>query len=375
VINLEDRTLINTYVPIKIVRKRGDVTPWHRQLQMMFPDPRDLEIMRSYLAALVQYPGVKFQWCPLIQGAEGNGKSFISRALTYAIGSRYVHLPSAAELGDGGFKFNGWLLDMLLIIIEEIFVSNRRELTEPLKVLITNDRVEVQSKGVDQRTVDNRANFLTFTNHKDALIVTIDNRRYAIFFTPQQSAEDVRRDMGGDYFVDLYNWARADGYARIAQWLIDYRIRDEFNPATRCHRAPMTSSTDEALSVSMGSVEHSIIDAVEEGRVGFRNGWIGSKPLNDLLKEIGADRKIPINKRKDLLGSLGYVWHPGLPLGRTNAVIPAEGVKSKLFIKQGHLLQNMQTASEIQARYQSDQGYPGGFGNDYSRSGKETGRE
>jgi hypothetical protein len=366
----EDRSLVNTYVPITVEKKQGDATLFIRHVEMLFPDPRDREIIYCYMAALVQYPGVKFQWAPVIQGAEGNGKSFLSRALSHAVGNRYTHLPTATELGDGGFKFNNWITNKLLIVIEEIYVSDKRELTEPLKVLVTNARIEIQAKGVDQYTGDNRANFIMFSNHKDAININLDNRRYAMFYTPQQSAADILKVMGETYFVDLYNWANGDGYAIIAQWLSDYRIADAYNPATRLQRAPQTTSTDEAIFNSMGSVEHAILEAIEEDRPGFRGGWISSKVLEDLLSEMGASRKIPINKRRDMLIKLGYDWHPRLNNGRTNSLVPSEGVKPKLFIKSGSLLQNLQYPAEIQSRYEADQGYPGGFGNDHNRASR-----
>jgi hypothetical protein len=54
---------------------------------------------------------------------------------------------------------------MLLIVIEEIFVSDRHNLMESLKPLITNPRIEIQGKGVNQITGDNMVNGLTSANH------------------------------------------------------------------------------------------------------------------------------------------------------------------------------------------------------------------
>lgn len=371
----EDRSMVNTYVPITIVKQHGDASPFIRHMEMLFPDPHDREIIYCYMAAVVQYPGIKFQWAPVIQGAEGNGKSFIGRALSYAVGARYTHLPSASQLGDGGLKFNLWLVNKLLIVIEEIYVTDRKELTEPLKTLVTDARLEIQGKGGDQYTGDNRANFVMFTNHKDAINLSVDSRRYAMFYTPQQSAADILAAMGNNYFVNLYNWAKSGGYAIVAQWLEDYQINEAYNPATTLQRAPCTSSTSEAVQLSLGGVEHAIIDAVEEGRIGFRGGWISSKALNDLLVEIGASRKIPINKRKDLLEGIGYEWHPGLKNGRTTTIVFAEGIRTKLFIKKDSLLQNLTGSSEIQKRYETDQGYPGGFGNDHNRASGRDGNQ
>lgn len=358
----EGLSALNVYVPISTPRQEGDPSVFLGHLAKVLPDANDREILLSYMAACVQYKGIKFQWCPLIQGAEGNGKTLFTRCVEYAIGQRYSHLPNAQQLGDGGSKFTAWIQNKLFIGVEEIYVSDRREVTEALKVFITNDRIEIQGKGADQIMGDNRANFMMNSNHKDALHVTLDSRRYAVFYSAQQNKKDKVRDgMTGDYFPKLYRWLKNEGgYAIVNEFLHNYQINEQYNPATMCQEAPITSSTEEAVEQSLGSVEHEILEAISEGRIGFKNGWISSKKLDDLLREIRAERKVPINKRREVLERLGYQWHPFLDKGRVNTPIPLEdGVKPKLFIKIGHISMNLKTPAEIVGRYCKDQGYSG----------------
>lgn len=368
IIEEENRTLLNTYVPIETRRQHGDVTPFLTHLRLVLPDERDQQILLAYMAACVQYPGHKFQWCPLIQGGEGNGKTLFTRALAHAIGNRYTHLPNATELSSGGTKFTAWLQGKLFIGIEEIYVSDRRELTEPLKVLITNDRIEIQGKGADQIMGDNRANFFMCTNHKDALAVNFDQRRYAVFYSAQQTLEDLHRDhMDGMYFPNLYNWLKFEGgYEFINDFLHTYQIPAKFNPSTECQRAPITSSTREAVALSLGGVEQEIMEAVDEGRSGFAGGWISSAAFSKLLIELKAERKIPPNRRSTILNSLGYYYHPALKDGRVNAIVPNEGTKPRLFIKRGHIHNNLETPGEVLRCYMESQHYPAGFGDTHA---------
>jgi len=255
IIEEEGLTRVNVYVPINTRKVEGDPTPFLTHLAKVLPDERDRTIYLSFLAGIVQHPGVKAQWCPILQGAEGNGKTVFSRAVTYAVGHQYTHLPNASDLAGNGMKFNGWILNKILIALEEIYVTDRRELTEPLKVLITNDRVEVQSKGKDQITGYNVAKFLMFSNHKDMMPVTIDTRRYSIFYSAQQTKADIIRDgMTDEYFTNLYDWLKADGYAIVNHFLHTYQIPAEFDFSKGCQRAPETSSTAEAVHISMGAV-------------------------------------------------------------------------------------------------------------------------
>ncbi|MEE8207126.1 MAG: DUF5906 domain-containing protein, partial [Nitrospinaceae bacterium] len=219
IVEEEGQTLVNTYVPIETKRKTGNPARFLDHLTRILPNIRDQGILLAYMAACVQHIGVKFQWAPLLQGVEGNGKTLFTRCVANAVGRRYTHYPKAADIDN---KFNGWLLRKLFIGVEDIYVpDHRREILETLKPMITGgDGLEIQLKGVDQITVDVCANFILNSNHKDALVKTKNDRRFAIFYTHQQEADDLLRDgMSGNYFPDLYNWLRAGGYPIITQYL------------------------------------------------------------------------------------------------------------------------------------------------------------
>jgi len=316
IVKEEGLKYVNTYVAPNVESRKGDVTPFTGLLARLLPDDHDRKILLSYMAACVQYPGIKFQWAPLLQGTEGNGKTFLATAVTKAVGEKYSHFPNASDLSS---KFTGWLDEKLFICIEELFTSGKTELQEALKPLITNPRVEIQHKGSDQFTGDNRANFFLCSNHRDAVLKTRSDRRYCIFYTAQQEAEHLRRDgMAGNYFPELYKWARGGGWAYITDFFRKYKIEDKFNPAGECHRAPDTSSTPEVLALSLGPVEQEIVEAVGEERVGFRKDWISSIAIDLLLKE--KNRKVALNKRRELLKNLGYEVK-----GRMNSPSPLDG--------------------------------------------------
>ncbi len=166
----------------------------------------------DYFASLVQNPGAKFQWWPLIQGTKGNGKTMLLRFLTYAVGEQYTHLPNVGAMAKDGAKFNSWISRKLLVGLEEIKVGDRREFLEDLKSIVTNDRLPLEGKGTNQITGDNRANGLVLTNHQDGLPIDDDERRYAIFFTAQQHKADLDRDgLTPEYFLDLVHWRKGTG--------------------------------------------------------------------------------------------------------------------------------------------------------------------
>lgn len=363
----EGRLVVNTYRPITTKRIDGDPGKFTDLLGRLLPVDRDREILISYLASVLQNPGRKFQWWPVLQGTQGNGKSAIIRTMIHCVGNRYSHLPNINAMAKTGNQFNAWIQGKLFVGIEEIYCADRRDFLETFKETVTNDRITLEGKGVDQVTGDNRANGIMCTNHKDGVPVDADQRRYAILFTAQQSAEDKIRDgLTEEYFADLYDWlyGRGEycrlgvnyGFSIINNWLRQYAIAAEFDPARLCQVAPRTSSTSEAIRLSLGIVEQEVIEAHESGLYGFCGDWISSTHLNRWLIANGLDKRMPRNKRRSMLRSLGYEPHAGLRDGKVNNSILDGGFTDWpiLYCKRGSLSMQLH-GSDIIYRYQEAQ--------------------
>lgn len=355
IINFEGKTLVNIYQPIIIPSVEGDATPFLNLIDKLFPDQRDKEIILSYAAACVQYPGQKFQWAPLVQGVEGNGKTFIASCISHGVGLCYSHTPNAQDISN---KFNAWMDQTIFAIVEEVYTRDRFECTEALKPMITNVRLESQVKGGDQLTRENCVKFWLTSNHRDAIAKTRNDRRYSVFYTPQQSYEDMVRDgMTGNYFPELYRWLNADGAAIVSNFLKTYQIKPLFNPAGNCQRAPSTTSTEAAIVESLGNVEQEIMEAVSECRAGFMGGYISSGALTDLLEE--KRYKIGPKRRRMIVEELGYVVHPGFGNENPKRDVGVEEGHRRvtLYIKADHPSVLVKGVQNIVADYRAKQNY------------------
>lgn len=354
-VNEDGRQFLNTYVPIPTRRVAGDPSRFLRHFERMLPDENDRIILLSWMAAVVQRPGMKLQWWPVIQGAQGNGKSMIGRIMEQAVGRVYTHIPKAAELGKSGMQFTAWIREKLLLIIEEIKVDDKVELMQALLDIVTNDRLEIQGKGENQVMGDNRANGMMLTNWKDAIPVTADTRRYAIFYCAQQHRNDIVQEGWIDnYFPALYDWLREDGYAIVCDYLHTYQIPAWMEPVLMTH-APETSATMAARFLTMGKVEQEIIEACEAGMPGFCNGWVSSGALDRLLRDKRLDNKIPLAKRRAVMQSLGYDWHQALPDGRAVIQVMGEINRPKLYIRHGHLATALKDPTKVCETFIRDQ--------------------
>lgn len=342
---------VNTYRKPLYAGVPGDCSPFLDHLARLLPIQTDRDILLAFMAQCVQRPGVKVKWSVVVQSGEGIGKTLFQYIMQTALGMSYVHTPAAKELTDGGGKFNGWMRNKLMIIINEVKSDEKRELVEVMKPWITDKRIEMQNKGQDQDMADNPTNWLMFTNHKDAIPVTANGRRYAIMYSALQTKEDkIKLGMNGRYMSSLYKWAESGGVSHVVDYLMHYPIPIEYDAEIECVDAPNTSSMAEAVEISRGWMEQALLDAINGNRQGFRNGWISSGMAMKMFTEQHT-RPSP-RALSVAIQSLGYN-----KIGQSTKLYPAE-----MLSYQATLYSNIDGA--VAGDYGHAQGYemPGGSG-------------
>jgi len=350
------RRAVNVYMPPNVRMVDGDATPFLDHLKRVLPNGDDATILLSYLAACVQYPGRKFPWCPVLQGVEGNGKTFFSTVTAYAVGDEYTHWPRASKLGK---QFNAWMVNKVLYCVEDIYTPGQsgEAVLEEMKPMVTGGRgLEIEGKGVDQYSANICGNFIINTNHKDGIRKTLNDRRYGMLFCAQQDEASLNLAFGPDvsaYMRRLYEWLdREDGKAICAYYLAHYEIPERFDPTRGAQRAPRSSSYQDAVDNGRGIVEQLVLEAVEEGKMGFRGDWVSSTYLKGLLEDSGHGRFMSPIRRKQMMKTIGWVPHPALEHGRThNAVAVPDGGRPILYVKPGSANALMTTPAEIAKAY------------------------
>ena len=364
-LNSGNRVLVNCYVPIDTPRTAGDAGPFLDWLSRCYPVERDRAILLNYLASLLQNPGRKFQWWPVLQSAEGTGKGFLMTLMQFCVGSQYCHLPNTSKMTRNGINFNGWIENKLFIGLNEIYSANRRDFLEELKTTVTDMSIPIEGKGIEEATLDNFANGMMFTNHRDGVPVTVDMRRYCILFMALQTKADIKAaGMDGKFFANFWDWgfgrgAWADrgrdyGFRVMNDYLRSYALTAELDPAQLAQDAPTSSSTMGAVAASMGRAEQEVQEAIEQGLQGFAGGWVSSVMLDRLLDK--SRLGVPRNKRRDMMRVLGYDYHPALNDGRVHNTVLPDGGKPRLYIKEGHLALNVTKPADVAKMYTDAQG-------------------
>ncbi len=308
---------LNTYIPAKVKSVEGDVTPWTDYLTRIFNTPEDIKIFENYIAHCVKFPGWKIPWTILLQSAKGVGKQMIANIIKYAIGESYTYQPDAEELVSGVSQFNGWMRNKLMIIVDEVRVGDRNDLMNGLKTIITDRRIAIESKGVDQEMEDNVSNWIFFSNFKDAFPIDENERRYCIFFSKLQTATAIKNaGLNKDYFDKMYYWLeQEEGYEKLAYYYKHYPIEKGSLP----HRAPQTSSYEEVLRIGRSPLRVILDEKIEAGERGFRAGYVSYTMFQKAVADSSMRSKPAEHTLRNIIEQKGFV-----ELGHTKAPVPGE---------------------------------------------------
>lgn len=316
---------LNTYIPAKIKSVQGDVSKWKDYLSRVFNTPEDVKIFEDYIAHCIKYPGYKIPWSILLQSTKGVGKQMIGDVLKHSIGELYTYQPDAEELVSGVSQFNGWMRNKLMILVDEVRVGDRNELMNGLKTIITDRRIAVESKGVDQQMEDNVANWIFFSNFKDAFPIDENERRYCIFYSKLQSALQLEEaGMDKAYFDSMYDWLECEqGFEKLAWYYLHYPIERGSLP----HRAPHTSSYEEVLKIGRSPLRIILDDKINAGERGFRGGYVSYVMFQKAVAESSMRTKPLEHTLKAIIEGKGYY-----ELGYTKAPVPGEDLKQPSLI-------------------------------------------
>jgi len=257
------RKYVNTYCPTY-----PDLTPEHAHaageifqghLRNLIAEPDYRRTIVDYFASLVQTPGRKIRWAILIQSVEGAGKTYLAEAAKAILGGEHVKIISGDSIKSG---YNEWSFGHQVVVLEEVRVAgtNKYEVMNALKPLITNDFVSVNQKFRDTREVRNISNYLLFSNHHDALALQPGDRRYFVVKSPLQSKAQVQA-LGENYFPPLYKLLREQPGA-LRSYFADWNISDSF--AADGH-APRTKYVQDLINDSASDVAAAVRRLLLEG--------------------------------------------------------------------------------------------------------------
>lgn len=271
-------------------------------------DPAEQEMLMDWLAWVVQNPGKHVNYAILLQGVEGDGKSFFGELMRSVMGVSNVTMANANTIIKS--DFSDWAWGQCLLCVEEIRLTSSRGMDKwdainRIKTFITNNVIEIHPKGAAPMNVLNTTSYLLFSNYKDALPLDDNSRRYCVLFSRWQRKDDIRafKDNNPNYYSRLYG-ALGESPGALRQWLLNHECSDNFRPAddaptTGAMKTMVRKSKSEFIQVLDDLIgedltleaSRNLVDITGLAEIMMASGveWPGPKLLGNLLERDGYE--------------------------------------------------------------------------------------
>lgn len=300
----------------------------------------DAELLEQWFAWQVQYTGRKLMFAPLICSIQGVGKSILEVMLRGVIGSVNVGTVSPQEVKR---EFNPWATGVSVNVLNELKINgtNRHEISNSLKPLISDDHIMINKKGVSQYQTRNTTNYIAFSNYDDAVPMDDTDRRWWVIKVALNHIDDLERAVGqtpDKYFSELLEAVRECGQLR--KYFEDYQITDEFASMVR---APESQYKDDMIRLedSRTTWLQDIKDIIEDGETELVTEEVLS--ISALMEAVNAIAfgydNITHKELSAIIRRLGY--HP------SSSRILVDGVKTRFWVKKQLSLEEIKTKLDL----------------------------
>ncbi len=229
-----------------------------KHLEHLFASERDRKLLLSWMAYMVQ-TGKRSSWAPILQGAEGDGKTFFYQLLGVVLGGGNVKTIPGDALSE---QYTSWAENSQLCFVEEVRLhgKDRFAVINKIKPFITNVMASVRRMRTDFYEVINTVNYLLTTNYKDGVPAGGSDTRFFPMFSRWQTKEALARFNAAhpEYYAELHEALQEMGALR--RWMLDLELCPEFNPAKR---APVSAARAEMEYLNQSEEEEMLAEVLD----------------------------------------------------------------------------------------------------------------
>lgn len=218
----------------------------------LFVREREWKLLLDFLCHIVQFPGQRSNWAPVIQGVEGDGKTFFFELMGCVLGAENVNTVPGEALVE---KNTAWAEGSQFVFVEEIRLhgANRFDVVNKVKPYITNTMAPVRRMQKDWYKVVNTVNYMLVTNFKDGMPINRKDTRYFPLFSRFQTEQAIKAfEQANPKYYDRLYAAVHEHSGAIRKWMMEREPTKDFNPAKR---APFSVAKSEMIFLNQSDEE------------------------------------------------------------------------------------------------------------------------
>lgn len=272
-------------------RDKAAITRVKNHIRHLLVEPRERELLADWLSWVVQNPGQRMNWTILLQGVEGDGKSFFGYLLAAVMGESNVQMLDAGILES---PFTDWAVGQCVTCVEEVRLikaHNKYEVLNKMKTFITNNKIDVHPKGKAGYNTTNRTSYMLFSNYRDALPIDENVRRYCVLFSQWQRRDKLAEfnEENPDYYTELYRAIEVAAPA-LRHWLLNREQNPDFNPKGN---APDTPARQYMIKLARPDFVNNLLELIEDKVHELVTAeLLSSSALREVMSDRGMDTPV-----------------------------------------------------------------------------------
>ena len=304
IIEVNKNKYLNSYQPHDLVAEKGDVSLLYELLNHVFNNDKDyINHFLDYVSYPLKNPGAKIRHALIIVSTSYQfGKGTLWRMIGEIYGTNSLAIDVLQALD----KSKGYTQKAQMVLIDEMQsvgdFSEGRSLLNDLKRIITEKEVSSRELYKDYRIVKTCANYILFSNNKNALALKPNEVRYWVYITERPRANQ-------EFYTKIHKWLDDGGAAAILYELLNREISPKFDPNAIAPKTPflgqMSTAGEHPLTalirkrfeekqtpfITSSGKEIDVIGSTELFEWLKNNNLLGRARINDVsnaLEQIGA---------------------------------------------------------------------------------------
>lgn len=203
----------------------------------------------KWIAQMIQYPDVK-TICPTLISNQGAGKGTLLKLFEKMLGGN-KYFETTNPMRDVWGDFNGRMANAFLVNLNELSKKDTIDCDSKIKGLITDQRLTINSKGIEQYDIKSFHRFIITTNNLEPINTSYDDRRNLIV----RSSDELIGNK--EYFNKLHLILDDENVIKTCyEFFKSIPNMDKFNELS----IPHTEHHDNLKSLSLSPIENWLKD-------------------------------------------------------------------------------------------------------------------
>lgn len=207
----------------------------------------------GWMAHTVQFPDRPGESAIVLRGRQGTGKSFFAKTFGGLFGRHFMQVADPKHLVG---SFNSHLRDCIVLFGDEAFYAGDKKHESVLKMLITEEVITIEAKGIDAEASRNFLHVILASNSNWVVPADSDERRFFVLDVQDGQMQS------SVYFSAIKEQLDNGGQEALLHFLLTFDLTD-FN----VRKIPRTKALMEQKLLSMDAEKEWWFHKLEDGRI------------------------------------------------------------------------------------------------------------